>query len=147
MKINRYRRIVTVVIGFMLIAQVLFLAPKVAALSNSGETVKQAGAESKRLPAGVNPEDWEQITRQIDPYYGQQAYLKAASPDAGDHFGYSVDISGDTLVVGAYYADTVGTNPIVEDAGSAFVFVRSGTAWVQQAQLFASNPDQYDQFG
>src|SRR5690606_18594267 len=31
----------------------------------------------------------------------QEAYLKASSPDRHDHFGSSVAISGDTLVIGA----------------------------------------------
>ncbi len=33
----------------------------------------------------------------------QQAYLKASNTGAGDHFGYSVAISGDTVVVGAFW--------------------------------------------
>ena len=32
----------------------------------------------------------------------QQAYLKASNTDAGDRFGYSAAVSGDTAVVGAY---------------------------------------------
>ncbi len=31
----------------------------------------------------------------------QEAYLKAANPGAGDNFGRSVAVSGDTVVVGA----------------------------------------------
>ena len=34
--------------------------------------------------------------------WAQQAYLKASNTGAGDYFGYSVAISGDTVVVGAY---------------------------------------------
>ncbi len=37
----------------------------------------------------------------IDPI-AQQAYLKASNTDAGDSFGCSVAVSGDTVVVGAY---------------------------------------------
>jgi hypothetical protein len=40
---------------------------------------------------------------------------------AGDRFGYSVSISGDTMVVSAYYD---GLN-----SGSAYVYEKSGTAW------------------
>jgi hypothetical protein len=37
----------------------------------------------------------------IDPAFVQQSYLKASNTDAGDLFGASVAISGDTAVVGA----------------------------------------------
>jgi hypothetical protein len=37
----------------------------------------------------------------IDPIISQQAYLKASNAEAGDWFGYSVAISGETVVVGA----------------------------------------------
>ena len=41
----------------------------------------------------------------IDPI-AQQAYLKASNTGAGDHFGISVAVSGDTVVVGAHRART-----------------------------------------
>lgn len=86
----------------------------------------------------------------------QQAYLKASNTGAGDRFGSSVAISGDTLVVGAPAerspATGVNGNGAEDsdyhiDAGAAYVFVRTGGTWVQQAYLKASNT-QYDaQFG
>lgn len=90
-----------------------------------------------------NGEDWE-----------QQAYIKSSNPDAGDQFGYSVDISGDTLVVGApaERSAAVGVNGDQNDnsvlyAGAAYVFVRDAGAWRQQAYLKASNSDNPDYFG
>jgi hypothetical protein len=73
----------------------------------------------------------------------QQAQLTAGDGAAGDHFGKSVAISGDTAIVGADDAD-VGANI---DQGSAYVFVRSGTAWTQQAQLTAGDGAAGDLFG
>ena len=72
----------------------------------------------------------------------QQAYLKASNPGAGDEFARAVAISGDTVVVGADYEDSSGT-----DCGAAYVFVRNGTNWVQQAYLKASNASGGDRFG
>lgn len=76
----------------------------------------------------------------------QQAYLKASNTGPGDAFGWSVGLSGDTLVVGAYQEDSNATgvngdqsNDKVARAGAAYVFVREGTNWVQQAYLKASN--------
>ena len=64
--------------------------------------------------------------------WSQQAKLTAADAAAGDLFGNSAAISGDTVVVGSYLDDDGG-----EDSGSAYAFVRSGTAWPQQAKLTA----------
>ncbi len=73
----------------------------------------------------------------------QQQQLTAGDGAAGDSFGFSVAISGDTTVVGARF-DDVGANA---DQGSAFVFVRSGTSWTQQQRLTASDGAAFDNFG
>lgn len=73
----------------------------------------------------------------------QQAELQASDGLERDALGYSVSISGDTLVAGAYLDDTAGGF----DAGSAYVFVRNGTTWTQQAKLLASDGAFIDKFG
>jgi hypothetical protein len=84
----------------------------------------------------------------------QQAYLKASNTGAGDNFGQSVSISSDTIVVGARgeKSNATGVNGNQVDdslllAGAAYVFVRSGTNWTQQAYLKASNTGSVDFFG
>lgn len=84
----------------------------------------------------------------------QQAYLKASNTGVGDTFGDSVSISGDTIVVGAPWEDSeaTGVNGEEEDdsarqSGAAYVFVRNGSTWSQQAYLKASNAGAGDQFG
>jgi len=83
----------------------------------------------------------------------QQAYLKASNTGAGDEFGYSVAVSGDTVVVGAQFEDSssTGVNSTPDDgagaSGAVYVFVRSGTSWSQQAYLKASNTGSEDWFG
>ncbi|MBU6413629.1 MAG: FG-GAP repeat protein [Planctomycetes bacterium] len=72
-----------------------------------------------------------------------QAQLTATGGAAGDNFGVSVALAGDTALVGAYL-DSVGAN---SQQGSAYVFTRSGTTWTQQAQLTASGGAANDQFG
>lgn len=86
--------------------------------------------------------------------WSQQAFLKASNVGAGDHFGTSVAISADTLIVGSILEDSNATgvngnqsNEDALDSGAAYVFVRSGTAWSQQAYLKASNTDTADYFG
>ena len=84
----------------------------------------------------------------------QQAYLKASNTGRGDYFGYSVAVSGNTVIVGAYSesSNATGVNGSQSDnsasgSGAAYVFVRSGTTWSQQAYLKASNTGAYDYFG
>jgi uncharacterized repeat protein (TIGR01451 family) len=84
----------------------------------------------------------------------QQAYLKASNTGAGDSFGYSVAVSGDIVVIGAYKEDSNATgvngnaaDNSAEDAGAAYVFTRSGGVWTQQAYLKASNTEAADLFG
>jgi trimeric autotransporter adhesin len=80
--------------------------------------------------------------------------LKASNTGAGDRFGYSVALSGDTLAVGAYgeasAAQGVGGNQDdngATDSGAVYVFRRSGSAWAQEAYLNASNTGVSDYFG
>ena len=69
----------------------------------------------------------------------QQAQLTASDGAAGDCFGTSVALSGDTALVGAI-SDDVGAN---SGQGSAYVFTRNGTTWTQQAKLTASDGAAY----
>lgn len=84
----------------------------------------------------------------------QQAYLKASNTNADDWFGNSVAISGNTIVVGSRgeASSAAGVNGnqnnnSMAEAGAAYVFVRSGSSWTQQAYLKASNPGAGDRFG
>ncbi len=65
----------------------------------------------------------------------QQQKLTASDGAASDYFGGSVGISADTVVVGAPKT-TQGANTI---QGAAYVYVRSGVAWSEQAKLIASD--------
>jgi len=73
----------------------------------------------------------------------QQAKLTASDAAAKDWFGVSVSVSGDTAVIGAYHDDHAGKT----DAGSAYVFVRSGEVWTQEAKLTAPDAAAPDLFG
>jgi 6-phosphogluconolactonase (cycloisomerase 2 family) len=73
----------------------------------------------------------------------QQAKLAASDAAAGDQFGKSVAISGDTVVVGAH----IDAHGGAAEAGSAYVFVRVGTSWTQQAKLTATDAAAFDQLG
>ena len=72
----------------------------------------------------------------------EQAKLTASDGAAGDLFGVSVAVNGDTAVIGARSDDDNGTN-----SGSAYVFNRVGRTWTQQAKLTGSDSTQSDRFG
>jgi hypothetical protein len=87
--------------------------------------------------------------------WSQQAYVKASNAGADDWFGSSVALAddGDTLAVGAQSEDSsatgIGGNQADNSAlnsGAAYVFIRSGSIWSQQAYVKASNTEAGDSF-
>jgi hypothetical protein len=89
--------------------------------------------------------DAHALTTDAPPTHQQIAKLIASDGEAKDEFGWSVAVSGDTLVVGAYLDDDNGNK-----SGSAYVFERNhGRAdnWGQVVKLLASDGDVQDQFG
>ena len=59
-----------------------------------------------------------------------------------DSFGHAVAVYGDTAVVGDPFNDLDGAS-----AGAAWVFIRNGTTWVEQARLVPSGASAGDIFG
>ncbi len=53
------------------------------------------------VPDGLTASDWAQIQGLLAPEASQQAKLTASDATAGDWFGISVAVSGDTAVIGA----------------------------------------------
>jgi hypothetical protein len=69
----------------------------------------------------------------------------AADRDVQDRFGWSVDISGNYAIVGAYADDFGGSDP---NMGSAYIFEKDGIAdWEFVQKIFNSDQDDYDRFG
>jgi len=92
--------------------------------------------------------------------WAQTAYLKASNAENGDSLGYDMAISqdGNTIVGGAGDEDcfAAGINPAEKcdndyktdtSTGAAYVFVRNGGSWTQQAFIKASHPGKEDWFG
>jgi hypothetical protein len=131
----------------------------------SGDTVVVGAPSEASNATGVNGNEADNSVRDAGAVYvfvrsgtgwTQQAYLKASNTDVGDFFGGSVAVSGNTMVVGAFREDSNATGAngnqgnngfLGGDSGAAYVFVRSGKDWSQQAYLKASNTGQHDFFG
>ena len=75
----------------------------------------------------------------------QQSKLLPSVSETYDYFGYSVAISGDTVVVGA--RGDRGPDGIISYAGAVYIYTRSGTTWTQQARIQPSEVEQSDYFG
>lgn len=76
----------------------------------------------------------------------QVAKITAGDGQSSDFFGNTAAIYGDTLVVGAYYADNLG----VTDQGAAYVYYRNLggiEAWGQMVKLVAADGATGDTFG
>jgi hypothetical protein len=75
----------------------------------------------------------------------EQDKLLASDGAANDVFGFSVSVSGDYAIVGAYWDDDNGI-----DSGSAYIFEVNETncgEWNQRAKLKASDGYEWDYFG
>jgi hypothetical protein len=72
----------------------------------------------------------------------QEAKLLAASGGIMDRFGYSVAVDGDTAVIGAVLDETTYI-----DTGAAYVFTRTGSAWVEEDKFAPCDGTPKDRFG
>lgn len=70
-----------------------------------------------------------------DPW-SRLTQITSPAPVAGAHFGASVAMTDEFLVVGEPYATVDG----LVESGQVYVFVRSGNTWVLQTRLFESLP-------
>lgn len=129
----------------------------------SGDTLVVGASGEASASSGVNGDDSDSSQPETGAVYVyirhgnswvQQAYLKASNPDSGDYFGHSVAIDGDTIVVGALLerSNATGVNGNQNDnsllyKGAAYVFVRNGNNWTQQAYLKGDNQSWPSYFG
>jgi len=129
----------------------------------SGDTLAVGADQEDSNATGINGDEADNSLPSSGAVYmytrsgtqwSQQAYIKASNTNAGDHFGASVALSGDTLAVGADQEDSnaTGINGTQDDnsrdnAGAVYVFTRDGETWSQQAYIKASNTDAGDSFG
>lgn len=75
--------------------------------------------------------------------WDSQGKIVASDGASSDRFGWSVAVSNNIVAVGAREDDTTAG----PDAGSAYIFTRSGSVWTQQQKLAPSDPFNGDRFG
>ncbi len=74
----------------------------------------------------------------------EQAKIIHSDAASNDDFGWSVDIDGDYIISGAPWNDVPGVG---NNSGRAYIFHRSGSSWLEQALLEASDATSQDLFG
>jgi hypothetical protein len=134
------------------------------ALSDDGRTLAVGAITEDSASAGINGKQDDNSAQSAGAVYvfavtgntwAQQAYIKAANPDPGDMFGYSVSLSadGNTLAAGSFDegGSSRGINGPYDNmrrgSGAVYVFTRSGSAWAQQAYIHADNAEAGDSLG
>jgi hypothetical protein len=81
--------------------------------------------------------------RQLDDSWSLVTKLTVGDGAPGDHFGTSVSISGDTVVIGAPNRDELGS-----ESGKVYIYERdSNGSWLLKAKLLASDGNSGDYFG
>jgi hypothetical protein len=132
--------------GTSWIQQAKLLAPDAAANDNFGTAVAIAGDTAVVTATGNDGVSSDTgaayVFLRTGTAWALQAALTAEDAIANDQIGVSVALAGDTVVVGS-----TNTGDSGERSGSAYVFVRTGAAWSQQAKLLASDGVERDQFG
>src|SRR5882672_9013652 len=139
------------------------------ALSGDGNTLAVGAPSEASSTTGVNTTADElapsagavYVYTRSGAAWTQQAYVKASNAESGDIFGSAVALNGNgnTLAVGAPF-ESSGLTGVIPGApgegttlnvsamsGAAYVYLRSGTTWTQQAYVKASNTGDSDQFG
>lgn len=94
------------------------------------------------------------VFRRTGTAWAQEAYIKGSNTEAGDSFGSSVALSGNTLAASAPQeaSSAVGidgnqANNDAANSGAVYMFVHDAAGWHQQAYIKASNSRQGRQFG
>ncbi len=114
-----------------------------------GEDSAATGINSTQISNGASNSGAVYVFTRSGTAWSQQAYIKASNTQADDWFGYRLALGddGNTLAVAAVAEDSAAagingdqaSNTAV-NSGAVYIFVRSATAWSQQAYVKASNP-------
>jgi trimeric autotransporter adhesin len=126
------------------------------AVGANGEGSSATGINGSQADNGAEFSGAVYVFARSGTTWAQQAYVKASNTGARDAFGGRVALAddGNTLAVAARSEDSGATgidgnqgDDSASNAGAAYVFVRSGTTWSQQAYVKASNTEAQDIFG
>jgi hypothetical protein len=114
------------------------------AVGAAGESSAATGIDGDQANNNLSSAGAVYVFARSGSTWSQQAYLKASNTGADVTFGRSLSLLGDTLAVGGEgdASAATGINGNQTDyraaySGAAYVFLRSGTTWAQQAFIKA----------
>lgn len=126
----------------------------VIAVSAINESSNARGINGNPFNNGSNVSGAVYVFRRVGGLWQQEAYIKSSNSDSGDRFGWSLDLDGDRLVVGAVLedGDAAGINGSqsgngLSSSGAVYVFEYNDGQWAQSDYIKSSNPDAGDRFG
>lgn len=121
--------------------------PTISSGDGFGESVSTSGS-GNALVVGSTGKAAALVYARSGSTWSFQTSVTGSNTSPGDSFGSSVALSadGNTLLVGASGEQSAGTginngetdNSLVA-AGAAYVFIRAGNGWTQEAYIKASN--------
>jgi len=113
------------------------------ALAVSGDTLVAGAPYHDHSVAANDNKGAAYVYRRNGDSWSLEQELLASNAANNDHFGWSVDISGDRIVVGAPHRDGSYAN-----SGAVYTFARvGGSVWIQQQQITGQSPTANDEFG
>ncbi|MDZ7829201.1 MAG: hypothetical protein U5K33_06850 [Halofilum sp. (in: g-proteobacteria)] len=111
------------------------------ALSANGDTLAVGSPldDGTALNAGA-----VYVFTRSDSSWGEEEYIEASVPAAGDVFGTSVALSedGNILAVGA-----IGKDGGASQEGAAYLFTRGGSTWTERDTVVSTTPENNDLLG
>lgn len=99
------------------------------------------GADNDSVGSNAN-QGAAYVFEKVNGAWVEKARLVASDGTQNAYFGRSVAIDGDNILVGAMQAKVGAIHQ-----GAAYVFVRSGNNWTEQAKIFANDGATGDEFG
>jgi hypothetical protein len=136
-------RVLALAVTAGVVTAMVAASPGAASASVAAHRSLRHGAPAARgsgqVPRGLRTAVRKTLGIRAGTAWSQQTELTPSGGVANDNAGYSVAISGSTAVVGAYGRSSA--------AGAAYVFVRSGTTWSQQAEIDDPGATAGDDFG
>lgn len=119
----------------------------ILAVSMPGDDSAAQGIDGDQMDENAPDSGAVHVFRRSSTGWEPEAYVKASNTRAGDRFGWTLALDGDTLVVGAPYESSPTRGINAPESGAVYVFRRADTGWHQEAYIKPSDAWALHHFG